>query len=121
MREPFSSRIVHDKTLSGQRPRFQGLLRSPHQRGALSEPVRPRRVAPSGKRPARAGPPDVRRGLSPRPNSGSDSTARPCRGVNRPLASRAQPKTFPVGRTVLIRGENRRDSRFSRGENRLNY
>ena len=29
--------------------------------------------------------------------------------------------SYPVGRTVQFRGENRRDSRLSRGENRLNY
>jgi hypothetical protein len=47
------------------------------------------------------------------------------RGVNRPpldgSPSRSQPVSYPVGRTVPIRGVNRRDSLLSRGENRLNY
>jgi hypothetical protein len=30
-------------------------------------------------------------------------------------------KSYPVGRTGLLCGENRRDSWLSRGENRLNY
>ena len=61
-----------------------------------------------------AGHPDLCATRSPHP-----------RGVNRPTdiasPSRAEPKIYPVGRTDLIRGENRRDSRLSRGENRLNY
>lgn len=31
------------------------------------------------------------------------------------------PEAYPVGRTGRFRGENRRDSWLSRGENRLNY
>jgi hypothetical protein len=47
------------------------------------------------------------------------------RGVNRPPELQAPESstalTYPVGRTVLIRGENRYDSGLSRGENRQNY
>jgi hypothetical protein len=55
------------------------------------------------------------------------ATTRVCaaRGVNRPpelqVPESSKALTYPVGRTVLIRGENRHDSGLSRGENRLNY
>jgi hypothetical protein len=50
---------------------------------------------------------------------------RAARGVNRPpelpVPESSTALTYPVGRTVLVRGENRHDSGLSRGENRQNY